>query len=160
MWTHYMIMSTKLRFYIGQLLDIYKQAAGSRYGSVDDATSSLSMAYRALRVYLPLQVQLVSFTTSHIISHGVYSIGQGMILMMRWRSKTQLPWFRVGTTIMICIHMPQSTSSCTILVLMHSLEITAHISPWSIHMGLYGLNLLIKLPWRLWRRWNWRYQRW
>ena len=68
-------MSTKLRFYIGQVLDIYKQAAGSRYGSVNDATSSkLSVSYLALRVYLPLQVQLVSFTTSHIISHGVYFI--------------------------------------------------------------------------------------
>ena len=62
-------MSTKLRFYIGQMLDIYKQAAGSRCGSVVDATSSLSVSYLALRVYLPLQVQLVSFTTSHIISH-------------------------------------------------------------------------------------------
>ena len=52
-------MSTKLRFYIGEVLDIYKQAAGSRYGSVDDANSASSLSFLALRVYLPLQVQLV-----------------------------------------------------------------------------------------------------
>lgn len=56
---NFVIMSTKLRFYIGEVLDIYKQAAGSRYGSVDDANSASSVSFLALRVYLPLQVQLV-----------------------------------------------------------------------------------------------------
>src|ERR1700732_5067377 len=56
---NFVIMSTKLRFYIGEVLDIYKQAAGSRYGSVDDANSASSLSFLALRVYLPLQVQLV-----------------------------------------------------------------------------------------------------
>ena len=54
---NFVIMSTKLRF--GEVLDIYKQAAGSRYGSVDDANSASSLSFLALRVYLPLQVQLV-----------------------------------------------------------------------------------------------------
>ena len=54
---NFVIMSTKLRF--GELLDIYKQAAGSRYGLVDDANSASSLSFLALRVYLPLQVQLV-----------------------------------------------------------------------------------------------------
>jgi len=72
--------STKLRFYVGdmdgrvcllqpytvsggdslEVLDIYKQATGSRYGSVDDGNSASSLSFLALQVYLPLQVQLVS----------------------------------------------------------------------------------------------------
>ena len=70
MWTHcsVAILWSCWLNYVGQVLDIYKQTAGSCYSLVDDATSSLSMSYLALRVYLPLQVQLVSFTTSHIIS--------------------------------------------------------------------------------------------
>jgi hypothetical protein len=54
-------MSTKLRFYIGEILDIYKQAMGSCYGSVDEATSASSLSYLGLRVYLPLQVDIVSY---------------------------------------------------------------------------------------------------
>jgi hypothetical protein len=46
------MISTKRRFYIGEVLDIYKQAASSRYGSVDDATTTSSLSYLALRVYL------------------------------------------------------------------------------------------------------------
>lgn len=56
---NFVIMSTKLRFYIGEVLDIYKQAAGSRYGSVEDATAASGLSYLALKVYLPLQVQQV-----------------------------------------------------------------------------------------------------
>jgi hypothetical protein len=56
----FVIMSTTKRFYVGQVLDLYKQAASSRYGSVDEATSASSLSYLALKVYLPLQVQLVS----------------------------------------------------------------------------------------------------
>jgi hypothetical protein len=54
------MMSTERHFYIGEVLDIYKQVASSRYGSVDDATTASSLSYLALRVYLPLQVQSVS----------------------------------------------------------------------------------------------------
>lgn len=57
---NFVIMSTAKRTYIGQVLDLYKQAASSRYGSVDDATSASGLSYLALRVYLPLQMQLVS----------------------------------------------------------------------------------------------------
>jgi hypothetical protein len=57
---NFVMMSTERRFYIGEVLDIYKQAASSRYGSVDDATTASSLSYLALRVYLPLQVQSVS----------------------------------------------------------------------------------------------------
>jgi len=55
-----MMLTAMDRFYVGEVLDIYKQAASSRYGSVDDATSASSLSYLALRVYLPLQVQTVS----------------------------------------------------------------------------------------------------
>jgi hypothetical protein len=55
-----MMLTAMDRFYVGEVLDIYKQAASSRYGSVDNATSASSLSYLALRVYLPLQVQTVS----------------------------------------------------------------------------------------------------
>ena len=55
-----MMLTVMDRFYVGEVLDIYNQAASSRYGSVDDATSASSLSYLALRVYLPLQVQTVS----------------------------------------------------------------------------------------------------
>ena len=55
-----MMLTTMNRFYVGEVLNIYKQAASSRYGSVDDATSASSLSYLALRVYLPLHVQTVS----------------------------------------------------------------------------------------------------
>ena len=54
------MMSTERHFYISKVLDIYKQAASSRYGSVEDATTTSSLSYLALRVYLLLQVQSVS----------------------------------------------------------------------------------------------------
>jgi hypothetical protein len=54
------MLTAKDRFYVGEVLDIYKQAGSSRYGSVDDATSASSLSYLALRVYLLLQVQTVS----------------------------------------------------------------------------------------------------
>jgi len=57
---NFVMMSTERCFYIGEVLDIYKQAASSRYGSVEDATTASSLSYLALRVYLPLQVQSVS----------------------------------------------------------------------------------------------------
>ena len=57
---NFVMMSTERRFYVGEVLDIYKQAASSRYGSVDDAATASSLSYLALRVYLPLQVQSVS----------------------------------------------------------------------------------------------------
>ena len=57
---NFVMMSTKQYFYIGDVLNIYKQAASCRYGSVDNATAALSLSYLALRVYLLLQVQSVS----------------------------------------------------------------------------------------------------
>jgi hypothetical protein len=57
---NFVMMSTKRRFYIGEVLNIYKQAASSRYRSVDDATTASGLSYLALRVYLLLQVQSVS----------------------------------------------------------------------------------------------------
>jgi len=53
-------MLTKWHFYIGKVLDIYKQAVNSCYGPVDNATIALRLYYLALRVYLLLQVQSVS----------------------------------------------------------------------------------------------------
>ena len=57
---NFVIISTKLQFYVGEVLDIYKQATGSHYRSVDDANSASDLSFLAFRVYFPLQVQLVS----------------------------------------------------------------------------------------------------
>jgi len=57
---NFVIMSTRLHIYIGKALNIYRQAVGSCYGSIDDATAASGLSYLALRVYLPLQVQPVS----------------------------------------------------------------------------------------------------
>ena len=48
-------------FYTGEVVDIYKQALSSHYGSVEDTTFASSLAYLTLRVYLPLQVQTLSY---------------------------------------------------------------------------------------------------
>jgi hypothetical protein len=45
---NFVIISTKLRFYVGEVLDIYKQAVGSCYGSVDDANSASGLSFLAL----------------------------------------------------------------------------------------------------------------
>jgi hypothetical protein len=45
---NFVIISTKLRFYVREVLDIYKQATGSRYGSVDDANSASSSTQACL----------------------------------------------------------------------------------------------------------------
>ena len=55
-----MMLTAMDRFYVGEVLDIYKQASSSHYGSVDNVTSASNLSYLALRVYLQLQVQMVS----------------------------------------------------------------------------------------------------
>ena len=44
------------RFYIGQVLDLYKRGANSRYGSVESASTAQGLFWLSLRVYLPLQL--------------------------------------------------------------------------------------------------------
>jgi hypothetical protein len=46
------MMSTELCSYIGKVLDIYKQAASSHYGSVDEAITASNLSDLAPRVYL------------------------------------------------------------------------------------------------------------
>jgi len=48
------------RFYIGQVLDLYKRGANSRYGSVESASTAQCLSWLSLRVYLPLQLVLGS----------------------------------------------------------------------------------------------------
>ncbi|KAJ7816595.1 hypothetical protein B0H14DRAFT_3743669 [Mycena olivaceomarginata] len=50
-WT---VMWNGTRFYIGEILDIYKKGANSRYGSIQSTASISGVAYISLRVYLPL----------------------------------------------------------------------------------------------------------
>lgn len=44
------------RFYIGEVLDIYKKGQNSRYGSVERQSTLNGLAYLALRVFLPLGI--------------------------------------------------------------------------------------------------------
>lgn len=52
--------SSTNRFYIDQVLDLYKRGANSRYGSVELASSAQGLSWLSLRVYLPLQLTLES----------------------------------------------------------------------------------------------------
>ncbi|KAJ7668271.1 hypothetical protein B0H14DRAFT_3693536 [Mycena olivaceomarginata] len=42
------------RFYIGEILDVYKKGASSRYGSIEDSPTASGLSYLSLCVYLPL----------------------------------------------------------------------------------------------------------
>ncbi|KAJ7696355.1 hypothetical protein B0H14DRAFT_2418493 [Mycena olivaceomarginata] len=44
------------RFYIGEILDVYKKGANSRYGSVRNSTTTSGLAYISMRVYLCLTI--------------------------------------------------------------------------------------------------------
>ncbi|KAJ7511549.1 hypothetical protein B0H11DRAFT_2268643 [Mycena galericulata] len=48
------VMWNGTRFYIGEIMDVYKRGANSRYGSVPNAQSVSGLAFLSLRVYLPL----------------------------------------------------------------------------------------------------------
>ncbi|KAH7891084.1 hypothetical protein F5I97DRAFT_128655 [Phlebopus sp. FC_14] len=50
----FIVRSDTARFYIGEVLDIYKKGANSRYGSVDSADSLSDVAFLSLHVYLSL----------------------------------------------------------------------------------------------------------
>jgi hypothetical protein len=56
------------RFYIGEVLDLYKKGNNSRYGSVDSADNASQLAWLSLRVYLPLEISAasVSFFSSNL----------------------------------------------------------------------------------------------
>ncbi|KAF8184987.1 hypothetical protein K438DRAFT_1597807 [Mycena galopus ATCC 62051] len=42
------------RFYIGEILDVYKKGANSRYGSVSNSPSITGTSFLSMRIYLPL----------------------------------------------------------------------------------------------------------
>ena len=135
------IMSTKLRFYVGEVLDIYKQAAGSRYGSIDDATTASGLSYLALRVYLPLQVQLVSDTEcvfSFMVTDWTASWPRKTLMMRCHLKIARHLYFRVGTITMIYTRTHRSTNSFITLGGMPSLEVTVHMSHWRVHTRLSG----------------------
>ncbi|KIJ07765.1 hypothetical protein PAXINDRAFT_19069 [Paxillus involutus ATCC 200175] len=48
------------RFYIGEVLDIYKKGTNSRYGLLDSSESFADLAFLSLRVYLPLSGESTS----------------------------------------------------------------------------------------------------
>lgn len=55
------LMWNGTRFYIGEILDVYKKGTNSRYGSIEDSSTASGLSYLSLRVYLPLGT--VSFDT-------------------------------------------------------------------------------------------------
>ncbi|KAF8161385.1 hypothetical protein B0H34DRAFT_796185 [Crassisporium funariophilum] len=55
---NFLIMRSERRFYIGQVLDIYKRGANSRHGSVDNVLSVQGLSWISLRVFLPLELSV------------------------------------------------------------------------------------------------------
>ncbi|KAJ7714729.1 hypothetical protein B0H16DRAFT_1807499 [Mycena metata] len=51
---HMTIMWNGTRFYIGQILDVYKKGANSRHGSIPSPISISGLSFISLRAYLPL----------------------------------------------------------------------------------------------------------
>ncbi|KAJ7082107.1 hypothetical protein C8R44DRAFT_992225 [Mycena epipterygia] len=51
---HWTLMWSGERFYIGEIQEILKKGANSRYGSISSATSVSGLSFLSLRVYLPL----------------------------------------------------------------------------------------------------------
>ncbi|KAF7318666.1 ULP-PROTEASE domain-containing protein [Mycena chlorophos] len=50
----YSLVYNGTRFYIGEILDVYKKGSSSRYGSIEDPTATSGLSYISFRVYLPL----------------------------------------------------------------------------------------------------------
>jgi len=50
----FVIARTDKRTYIGEVLDIFKKAASSRYGSIESASAVAGISFLSLRVFLPL----------------------------------------------------------------------------------------------------------
>lgn len=59
--------SSTLRYYIGEVLDIYKKSSSSRYGSILSSLTLEGLSWLSLRVYLPLSVVHYHHFTSGII---------------------------------------------------------------------------------------------
>jgi hypothetical protein len=53
-------MRTLKRFYIGEILDLYKKGNSGQYGSVESSDNVSQLAWLSLRVYLPLKMSAVS----------------------------------------------------------------------------------------------------
>jgi hypothetical protein len=69
------------RTYIGEVLDLYKMAAGSRYGSVKTAKGIEELRYLSVKVYLPLiTVRQSNFV---ILLIKTYAINSGTVTTNR-----------------------------------------------------------------------------
>ncbi|KAF5327526.1 hypothetical protein D9619_004409 [Psilocybe cf. subviscida] len=53
----FLIMRSSKRYYIGEVLDIYKKGQSSRYGSIPRSSTLQGLSYLSLRVYQPLQIE-------------------------------------------------------------------------------------------------------
>ncbi|KAF9244660.1 hypothetical protein BU15DRAFT_71622 [Melanogaster broomeanus] len=56
----FFIVRSAVRFYIGEVLDIYKKGTNSRYGSLDSLESLSDLMFLSLHVYLPLSGECTS----------------------------------------------------------------------------------------------------
>ncbi|KAJ7601957.1 hypothetical protein DFH06DRAFT_1399828, partial [Mycena polygramma] len=54
------------RFYIGEILDVYKKGASSRYGSIEDSQTASGLSYLSLRVYLALGTGGITDATAEV----------------------------------------------------------------------------------------------
>ncbi|KAJ7194862.1 hypothetical protein GGX14DRAFT_359779 [Mycena pura] len=55
-----------VRFYIGEILDVYKKGASSRYGSIEDSQTASGLSYLSLRVYLALGTGVTTNATAEV----------------------------------------------------------------------------------------------
>ena len=115
--SYFVIMRNKKTMYIGEVLDIFKKGNNSKYGSLEFATSALSLSFMAVRVYLPLQLGnvCVYWCPYGRIPYAIHRLSMTLNQMM---PATTVPYQRlsslaVGEANMTCTHMHQLTISST-----------------------------------------------
>ena len=79
------------------MLDIYKQAAGSRYGSVDDANSASSLSFLALRVYLFCRCNCCVTCLCHITVTDIGIVSRDISCTVSWGKNFRQTWHFVTT---------------------------------------------------------------
>jgi hypothetical protein len=89
------------RFYIGEIMDVFKKGANSRYGSVPGATSVSGLAYLSVRVYLKLGTSTTRVSVSFSFNNLSLKISQSK---HEYNSDDELPVKAVAAPLFSCYH--------------------------------------------------------
>ena len=119
-----------------------------------------SLSYLGLHVYLPLQVDIVSYGLPLHLIPWLNMIHRLILIPMMVMMKVPLLHSQGGTMAMIYTHTPPSIISYIIWARVHSKKriFVPLISHWLLLMPVLG-SCSIKQPLKKhWRRWYWRYQ--